>query len=206
MTQACSSLSSTRERSACELETSSTPTAEQAEAGRIAREKADEAEAEARRNAYFASSEHEGGRCRSAMSDAGAYSPETPAQLKLRDSLRTAGEMPLEDDAIGNGLVGAAGAGAAAGLAAAGARSATTGLQKGVLGFVTSFVKGQGKDFVLSTMETGPELPKPADAPPAKTAPATGGRTGARGTSEVAPEPNRSEAPPVTPGPVVIRG
>lgn len=206
MTDACSSASSAARRSTCEPESSTAPTAEQTEAARIAREKAAEAEAEARRNAYFAGTEHEGGRCKNAASDAGAYSPQTPAQNELRNSRLTAGEKPLADDPVGNAIVSAAGGGVVAGVRAATVGSARTGVVTGVLSFVKSFVKGEGKDFVLSTTNTGPELQPPGAPGASKSSePANGGRTGPKGTSEPAPQPNRSEAPSI-PGPVVVRG
>lgn len=146
----------------------------------------------------------EGGRCKDASSDASAYSPECPAQDRLRDARRTEGERPLQDDVIGNAIVSAAAAGLAGGLRAAATSSARTGVQEGVLGMVKSFVTGQGRNAVVATMKPGPEVPAPTPSTPS--AIGDGGRTGKAGTSEVAPSPDRSEAPPMTPGPVIVRG
>lgn len=110
---ACSRASS-RSRAMCEDEVGS---AESDETTRIDAERA----AEALRNAYYAEGGDEGGRCKNASSDAGAYRPMLNDDPALKVSLRTAAiDHPLEDDPWGNALA----AGVAGGIVA-GARSAT---------------------------------------------------------------------------------
>ncbi len=203
MTDACSSISRRDQRQVSESETSSTPTAEEREAAKIDREKAAEKEAEARRNAYFASGTDEGGRSSRAASDARSHDPSSHDDPKLKESRRTAAiDPPLQDDVVGNAIVAAAASGLAGGLRAVavqrpGAAAAVA---------ATKTAKSLASKAVLSTTNTGPEVAPQSPSKPLASSPSDAGRTGPKGTSEVAPAPNRSEPPPAVLGPVVVRG
>lgn len=203
MTDACTSARASR-RPVTENEASCAPSAEEAETAKLDRERTEAKEAEARRNAYFASGTDEGGRSSRASSDARAHDPSSHDDPKLKASRRTAAlDLPLQDDVVGNAVVAAAAGGVAAGVRAVAVQRPAAALVTGAKETAKSLAKGA----VRSTFDTGPELAKPAAPTPAKReepAPPAG-RTGPRGTSEVAPTPTSSE-PPMTPGPVVVRG
>lgn len=203
MTDACTSVRGSR-RPVTENEPSCTPSAEQSETAKLDRERAAAKEAEARRNAYFASGTDEGGRSSRASSDARAHDPSSHDDPKLKASRRTqALDLPLQDDVIGNAIVAAAAGGVVAGARAVAVQRPAAALLTGA----TQTAKSLAKEAVLSTFDTGPELAEPQAARPAKREEPTPpvGRTSPRGTSEVVPEPTSSELP-MTPGPVVVRG
>jgi hypothetical protein len=190
-----------------EAETACSPSAEQAEARKLERARTEAREAEARRDAYFASGTDEGGRSARASSDARSYDPSNNDDPKLKASLRTAAiDSPLQDDVVGNAIVAAASGGLAAGVRAVAVQRPAAAL--GIA--ATKTVKSLAGKALISTFHTGPEVAKPrASVEKTETShgPAVpGGWTGPRGTSEVAPEPKASEAPPRPLGPVMVRG
>ena len=102
--------------------------AENGETKTIDTERAKEADAETRRNAYFASGTDEGGRSYRASSDAKSWSPMLSDDPKLKASQRTAAiDRPIEDDKLGNGIIGALAGGVLGGVRAVAAKALTGG-------------------------------------------------------------------------------
>jgi hypothetical protein len=120
MTDRCDSVSR-RPREHSSEETSCAPTREESATASANAQQEAEREAELRRNAYFAAGSDEGGRSKHASSDAGAVQTSTPDDKTLR-VINNAKKYdpPLQDDPLGNTLVGIA-AGGVFGAAEAGA-------------------------------------------------------------------------------------
>lgn len=90
-------------------ENACTETREQRETVSEERRQSTEREAEARRNAYFASGTDEGGRSYRASSDASVAAQQCPDDPLARIAKRTeAYDRPLQDDPLGNALAAAA--------------------------------------------------------------------------------------------------
>jgi hypothetical protein len=214
MPDQCASVTS-RSRSYSEPDTSCAPTDEERAAKEVGAQREAEREAEARRNAYFAGNTDEGGQCSRACSDASTYSPMSPEDVRLKDSLRTKRiDPPIVSDPAGNMIIAALGGGLIAGARGAAKEAlfpSTAGksvLEHAATATAKSLAKGAAKEALLGTFDTGPQVQPskttPAGSPTPAASPAPVGRTGAQGTSEVAPEPNMSPAPFT--GPYVIRG
>lgn len=186
---------------------------DQAAASDAAQREAERA-AEAKRNAYFASDEDVGGRSARASSDASVVPVQTNDDPALRDYLRTkAIDRPLQDDPLGNAIVGAVAGGVGAGVRAAASEAAAGAAGRSVLGHMAEetgkqLAKGAAKEGVKdaathAAREHGIRsgrialAPEP-HAPPAATQTDAAGRSSPRAASEVAPEPNASTTEDVT--------
>lgn len=118
MTDRCDA-SARRPRDYTSTESSCEPTPEQIATSQVASSQAAEREAEARRNAYFASGTDEGGRSKRASSDAGAMQTFTPDDKNARIIANsTKYDTPIQSDALGNALIGIAGGGIIGGVEA----------------------------------------------------------------------------------------
>jgi hypothetical protein len=221
MTDRCDGLSNQRVRNYSEA--TCEPSAEEAATKEASSQQGTEREAEARRNAYFASGTDEGGRSSRASSDPRAL--ETSSKYDQRDKNARLAEYytridrPLQDDVAGNALVGAIGAGAVAGIAAAtkaGATAAAGALARaaadGAAKSLVTTVRNDALVGVYDASRRGVGLPS-SITEPAAAAPSTSaevGRSSKRGASEIVPEPVRSEAPRIPealpPLPVRIQG
>jgi len=209
MTDRCMNAAS-RPRTYSSEETGCQPNDEQLETQQVNREQEAEREAEARRNAYYASGGDEGGRCARASSDASRYSPMLPDNPQLKDSRRSAAsDPPLKDDPYGNAIVSAVAGGIAGGVRRAAVEAlATPGrsvLEHMAIETGKGMAKGAAKTAITSTMRPAADVdPTPPahakDVPPTPPAtPPPAGRTGSAGTSEVVNEPNQSCAPVYAP-------
>ena len=101
-------------------DTSCEPTREESATSSVSAQQATEREAEARRNAYFASGADEGGRSRNASSDVGAVQMSTrddPTARIIANARKY--DPPIQSDPLGNALVGIAAGGLVAGVEAA---------------------------------------------------------------------------------------
>jgi hypothetical protein len=224
MSDRCDGLSNQRVRNYSEA--TCEPSPEAAATKEASSQQATEREAEARRNAYFASGTDEGGRSSRASSDPGAL--QTSCKYDQRDKnarlaeYYTRFDKPLQDDVAGNALVGALGAAAIGGVVAAtkaGGTAAAGALAKaaadaGAKSLATK-VRNESLGLAYDASRLGVSLPpsvtEPAAAP--ASAPSTAvqvGRSSKRGASEVVPEPVRSDAPRIPealpPLPVRIQG
>ena len=171
-------------------------------------ERRNAAEAESRRNAYLASGADVGGRASRAASDARAYDPWTSDDPKLKDSLRTAAiDPPLQDDVVGNMLVGAAAGGVGAGVRSlAFTSSLSAGASGAADGAATALLKSTAKTIALESLKpSDPPQATPLNAEPKASSTPYGGMSSPRGASIVAPEPSSSQ-PDAVLGPLVIRG
>lgn len=178
----------------------------------LGRQDADRA-AEQRRDAYLASGTHVGGETSAKGTSRLAGPNQTPDNPALRASLRTkAIDHPLQDDPLGNAIVGILAGGVANGIRAAALHGGTPmahiphalaheAAEHVVLHGVPHHVKHAVESSVDVTTLVGPTAPQPQGLE----TPASAGRASARGASEVAPAPNRSEGAPAPlspPGPV----
>lgn len=188
-------------------------------------QQATEREAEAGRNAYFASGTDEGGRSSRASSDPGAL--QTSSKYDQRDKNARLAEYytridrPLQDDVAGNALVGAIGAGAIGGVAAATkaggaaaggaiAKAAADAAAKSLVTTVRNEALVGAYDASRRGVGLPPSITEPATPAAAPSTAAEVGRSTKRGASEIVPGPVRSEAPRIPealpPLPVRIQG
>lgn len=167
------------------------------------------AEAEARRNANLSSGTDVGGRTSRAASDARAYDPSLKDDPKLKDSRRTSAiDPPLQDDVIGNMLVGAAAGGVGGGVRSL---ALTSSLRAGTTaaadGAGAALLEDLAKTIACETLKAG-DLPAAAAATTAdrkSTESASAGMSSQRAASVAAPEPISSEPEPIL-GPLVFKG
>jgi hypothetical protein len=118
MTDRCDA-ASRRPRDYSSADTACEPTHEEKASSEVASQQATEREAEARRNAYFASGADEGGRSRRASSDTGALQTATPDDKTARIIANaTKYDHPIQDDPVGNALVGIVAGGIIGGIEA----------------------------------------------------------------------------------------
>jgi hypothetical protein len=118
MTERCDA-SARRPRDYSSTEAACEPTREEAATSQVEGQQAAEREAEARRNAYFASGTDEGGRSKRASSDLGAMQSSTPDDKNARlIAYYKAHDPHIESDPLGNALVGIAAGGIIGGVEA----------------------------------------------------------------------------------------
>jgi hypothetical protein len=198
MTDRCEDLSTRRRPDYSSTETSCEPSPEQTAAKETLAKQGAEREAEARRNAYFASGTDEGGRSSRASSDPSAL--QTSSKYDQRDknaqlaAYYTHFDRPLQDDVVGNALIGAIGGGAVAGvrMAASGVEVAARTIVGAAADATAKSLVGTVRDESLKGayeasrrgVELSPELLAPA-----------AGRSSPKSTSETVREPVRTEAP-----------
>ena len=208
MSDKCDGLSNSRVRNYSEAMCE--PSAEEAATKDASAQQGTEREAEARRNAYFASGTDEGGRSSRASSDPGALQTSSKYDQSDKNArlaeYYTRFDRPLQDDVAGNALVGAVGAGAVAGVVAAtkaGASAAIGALAKAAAdGAAKSLVTKVRNDTLVGVYDASrrgaglpSSIPEPAVPAPSPSSATEVGRSSKRGASEIVPEPVRSQAP-----------
>lgn len=210
MTDRCEDLSTRRRPDYSSTETSCEPSPEQAAANETLTQQGAEREAEARRNAYFAAGTDEGGRSSRASSDPSALQASSKYDQRDKNAQLAAYtariDRPLQDDVVGNALVGAIAGGAIAGarIAASGAevaartivKTAGDAAAKSLVGTVRNETLKGAYEASRRGIELSPDLLAPS-APTAQTKNTqdASGRSSPRGASEIVREPVRTEAP-----------
>ena len=184
-------------------------------------------EAEARQNEWISCGDHDAGMSRSAMSTRGKApnaSVPTDADKRRAANARKAEETrkldrPIQSDPVGNAIPGLIAGGIVGGVRAAAAEAGVGGIAGSVTKHSAEHIAGdiiehgahalaegekhaeadpaaKGAESKTGTQGSS-DTPYGPPPPPNGSASGAAGRSSGRATSEAAPEPNKSEAPPL---------